>query len=43
MSLTIKSRVRGVVCSVKEWKFLNSLMVAVESFIEEEDPVADAD
>jgi hypothetical protein len=44
ISLIIRVSVLGVVCSVNEWKFLNSAMLAVESFIEEEDePVIDCD
>ena len=43
MSLMIKSKVFGVVCSVKEVKFLNSDMLAVESFKVEDDPVFDID
>ncbi len=41
MSLIIKVRVFGVVCSVKEWKFLNSAILVVESFIEVDERVAD--
>ena len=41
MSLMMRVKVLGVVYSVKEWKFLNSAMLVVESLSEVEDPVAD--
>jgi hypothetical protein len=40
MSWTMILRVLGVFCSLKEWKFLNSAMLVVEDFNDEE-PVAD--
>ena len=43
MSFMIKSKVFGVFCSVKEVKFLNSDILAVESFMEEEKPVFESD
>lgn len=42
ISLIIIVKVFGVVYSEKEWKFLNSAMLVVESFIDDvEEPVAD--
>ena len=39
ISLMIRSRVLGVFYAVKELKLLNSAILAVESFMDEDEPV----
>ncbi len=43
ISRIIRTNVFGVDYSVNEWKFLNSAILAVESFIEDEEPVPECE